>query len=130
RVGQPASVAPRRVLVVDDNEDAAKLLAQVLALQGHQTRTAGDGQQAIDVAAEFRPEVILMDIGMPRMDGYESVRQIRRQEWGQNMTVIALSGWGTHEDKRKSKEAGFDEHLVKPPAPEELNRILTTASRG
>lgn len=118
------------MLVVDDKEDAAKLLGCLIETQGHEVRTAGDGEQAIELAAEFRPDLILMDIGMPRMDGYEAAREIRERAWGQDVKLVALSGWGQDEDKRKSQDAGFDEHLVKPPASEDLERLLSAAKQS
>lgn len=119
----------RRVLVVDDNMAAADMLRLVLKMLGHEVRLAGDGQEAIDVAAEFRPDVILMDIGMPKMNGYEAARHIRQQPWGQKMTLIALTGWGQDEDKERSQEAGFDRHLVKPAEPLVLQRLLSAVER-
>jgi PAS domain S-box-containing protein len=115
---------PVRVLIVDDKLDVANMLSQLVAVTGHDVRTAGDGQQAIDVAEQFRPDVILMDLGMPRMDGYEAARRIRQQDWGRRIRLVALSGWGQESDKQRSKEAGFDDHLVKPPDPADLQRVL------
>jgi CheY-like chemotaxis protein len=87
-------------------------------------RIARDGHEACDVAANFQPEIVLMDLGMPGMNGYEAARFIRKQSWGKQMRLIALSGWGQDEDRRKTKEAGFDEHLVKPADPSDLKRIV------
>jgi PAS domain S-box-containing protein len=103
-----------RILVVDDNQDAALSLAMLLEMSGHEVRTAFDGLEAIEVAAEVRPEIVLMDLGMPKLNGYEAASRIRRQPWGGRMTLIALTGWGQEEDRRRSTEAGFDGHLVKP----------------
>jgi CheY-like chemotaxis protein/two-component sensor histidine kinase len=113
-----------RILVVDDNQAAASMLSRLFATFGHEVRTAADGQEAIDIAADFRPDLVLMDLGMPRVDGYEAARRMRDHDWGQQMTLVALSGWGQGEDKRKTHEAGFDEHLVKPPDLADLRRIL------
>jgi CheY-like chemotaxis protein len=115
----------RRVLVVDDNKAAADMLQTVVRLLGHDVRTAGDGRKAVEVAAEYRPEVVLMDLGMPRMNGYEAARHIRNQTWGAEVVLIALTGWGREEDRQRTREAGFDHHLVKPAEPAELQRLLS-----
>jgi signal transduction histidine kinase/ActR/RegA family two-component response regulator len=104
----------RRILVVDDNVDSAESMAMMLELSGHDVATAHDGLEAVEVAREFQPHVALLDLGMPKLDGYEAARSIRRQSWGQKMMLVALTGWGQSEDKRRSREAGFDAHLVKP----------------
>ncbi len=104
----------RRILVADDNEDAAYGLSSLLEILGHEVRTAADGLEAIDVASAFRPDVLLLDIGMPRLNGYDTCRRIREQPWGRSVVIVALTGWGQAEDKRRSHEAGFDHHLVKP----------------
>ena len=124
---QPAPVYPKtrhRILVVDDNLDAAESLATMLTMMGNETRTAHDGLEALDVAAAFRPEVTFLDIGMPKMNGYEVGRRIRQQAWGKDMVLIALTGWGQEEDKRRSLEAGLDSHLVKPVLPAALEKLL------
>lgn len=105
---------PLRVLVVDDNEDSAMSMALMLKILGHETQDAGDGLQAIEAANAFRPDLIIMDIGMPRLNGYEACRRIRSETWGQQMAIVALTGWGQAEDRKKSEESGFDGHLVKP----------------
>ena len=86
----------------------------MLALSGHDVATAHDGLAAIELAKEFQPHIALLDLGMPKLDGYEAARSIRQQSWGQKMKLVALTGWGQQEDKRRSREAGFDAHLVKP----------------
>jgi PAS domain S-box-containing protein len=121
---QAEPAASMRILIVDDNEDAVSTLNMMLHLAGHQTRTARDGIEAVDVANTYRPNVVLLDIGMPRMNGYEAAETIRKQSWGQNMALIAMTGWGQESDRQKSKEAGFDEHLVKPVDPQMLLRLL------
>ena len=108
------SVAPRRVLVVDDNIDGADSLAILLRLSGHKVQLAHDGVTAIELAEEFRPDVLLLDIGLPKLDGYDVCRRIRALPWGKAVTIAALTGWGQEQDQRKSREAGFDAHLVKP----------------
>ncbi len=104
----------RRVLVVDDNPDAATTLTMVLELMGNETRTAHDGLQAVALAESFRPHVILMDIGMPGLTGYDACRRIRDTSWGKTMVIVAQTGWGQDEDRRKASAAGFDSHLTKP----------------
>jgi PAS domain S-box-containing protein len=113
-VPRPPETARRRILVVDDNEDSAESLAQLLKLLGHETHTAFDGFQGIELAERLRPDIVLLDIGMPKLNGYDACRQIRQQSWGRPMLIVAQSGWGQVEDKRRSQEAGFDAHLVKP----------------
>jgi PAS domain S-box-containing protein len=121
----PATViARRRVLVVDDNRDAASSLAMMLTLMGNETQTAHDGLQALDVAAALRPDVIFLDIGMPGLNGYETARRIRAEPWGQSPLLIALTGWGQEDDRRRSQEAGFDAHLTKPIDPLALEKLL------
>ena len=104
----------RRVLVVDDNEDSAETLALALQLEGYDVETAHGGQQALKLAEGFLPEVVLLDIGMPEMDGYEVARSIRAQPWGADMLLVAQTGWGQEEDRRRTREAGFDAHMTKP----------------
>jgi PAS domain S-box-containing protein len=118
------ATAPMRILIVDDNEDSVSTLNMMLRLAGHDIRTARDGIGAVDLANTFRPNVVLLDIGMPRMNGYEAAATIRKQWWGEDMTLIAMTGWGQTSDRMKSKEAGFDEHLVKPVDPRALMRLL------
>ncbi len=114
----------RRVLVVDDNRDSALSLAMLLRLTGCETWTAHDGVEAVETAAAYKPDVILLDIGMPRMNGYEACRTIREQPWGKSIMMVALTGWGQDEDRRLSREAGFDSHLVKPVDHAALMRLL------
>jgi PAS domain S-box-containing protein len=131
--------AGRRVLVVDDNEDGAVSMATMLQLLGDEVRTAHDGVEAVEAARAFRPEVILMDVGMPRLDGYEATRRIRGEPWGAGVTVIAVTGWGHESDRERSRAAGCDAHLVKPVNLADLDALLTdlrgprpgaTAGRG
>jgi PAS domain S-box-containing protein len=103
-----------RILVVDDNKDSAVSLAMLLKITGNETYTAHDGVQAIEAVEKHRPEVVLLDIGLPGLSGHDVCRRIREQSWGKDLVVIALTGWGQEEDLRKSQEAGFDGHLVKP----------------
>lgn len=114
----------RRILVVDDNADAASSLAMMLKMMGHEVRTAHDGLEGVETAAAFRPDLILLDIGMPKLNGYDACRRIREQPWGRNVGIIALTGWGQDEDKRRSQEAGFNSHLVKPVEAAALGKLL------
>lgn len=115
---------PRRVLVVDDNRDAAVSLAMVLRMLGDETRTAHDGLDALTVAAEFEPDVILLDLGMPRLNGFDAARKLRERPWRRRPVLIALTGWGQEDDQRRSREAGFDAHMVKPVEPALLEQTL------
>jgi DNA-binding response OmpR family regulator len=120
---------PLRILVVDDNRDAADSLALMLRLVGHELRTAHDGIVAVGAAREFRPDVVLLDIGLPGQNGYEVARQIREQSAGARTVLIAMTGWGQDDDRRRSQEAGFDTHLVKPVDPGVLLRLLQSTQR-
>jgi signal transduction histidine kinase/ActR/RegA family two-component response regulator len=122
--------AKRRILVVDDNRDAAETLALMLRLEGNEVTTVFDGESAIAATAEFRPDVVLMDLGMPKVDGYEAARAIRRDRKAPEVVLIALTGWGGDVDRRLSQEAGFDRHLVKPVVPTELLEILSSLDQG
>lgn len=124
---RPEAPSRRRVLVVDDNHDSADSLAALLKILGHEVTTAYDGAQAVETAAELRPEVVLLDIGMPVLDGFEACRRIREQPWGRGMHLIALTGWGQEEDRRRSRDAGFDSHLVKPVDADDLIRAVASA---
>jgi len=119
-----AAARKHHVLIVDDNRDAASSLALLLELDGHRTIVAHDGPAALEAAEAHRPDVVLLDIGLPGMSGYEVGRRIRHQPWGRTLTIIALTGWGQAEDRRRSHEAGFDAHLVKPVDPPTLISLL------
>jgi signal transduction histidine kinase/CheY-like chemotaxis protein len=114
----------RRILLVDDNRDAAESLATTLRLVGNDVHVAHDGIEAVERAEALKPEVILMDVGMPRMNGYDATRAIRSHDWGATMVVIALTGWGQESDRRQSREAGCDEHVVKPVDPTQLLELI------
>jgi CheY-like chemotaxis protein len=122
-----AVVTGRRILVVDDNRDAAESLAMLLRLSKNDVHVAYDGEEAFDSAARLRPEVILLDIGLPKLNGYEVARRIRREPWGKTAVVVALTGWGQDEDRAQSNDAGFDGHLVKPVEHSALMNLLTDA---
>jgi CheY-like chemotaxis protein len=115
----------RRILVVDDNVDSAESLAMVLRVTGHQVRTAHDGAEALEVAAQFAPEIVLLDIGLPKMSGYEVARVLRSRYPDRDILIVALTGYGQEEDRRRSREAGFDHHLVKPVQPAVLKPLLS-----
>ncbi len=117
----------RRVLVADDNRDAAESMGMLLRLMGNEVRTVHDGLQAVTEAETFQPDVILLDIGMPRLNGYDAARRIREQRWSQGAVLVALTGWGQDEDKRRASEAGFDRHFTKPVNPADLERLITEA---
>jgi PAS domain S-box-containing protein len=121
---QPAATDSRRVLVVDDNQDAAESLAMLLRLMGLQCVTAHDGIEGLRLAREQRPDIALLDIGLPGMNGYDVAVAIRAEPWGKAATLVALTGWGQSEDRRRSRAAGFDVHLVKPVATEQLVEVL------
>jgi signal transduction histidine kinase len=114
----------RRILVADDNADALETLATVLELGGHEVFSAANGSLALESAERHLPEVALLDIGMPLLDGYEVARRIRAQAWGKRITLVALTGWGQDSDRRRSQEAGFDSHLVKPLDLDKLTQLL------
>ena len=118
------SSAGRRILVVDDNRDAAESMAMMLRLLGDEVFTAHDGLEAFEAADRHRPDVILMDVGMPRLNGFEATRQIRQMPWGRGIIIVALTGWGQETDRQQSREAGCDGHLVKPVALPELDKLL------
>ena len=113
-----------RVLVVDDNHDAADTLAMLLEMMGHDVKTANDGLEAIKVAKSELPQVVLLDIGMPGMNGYDVARKLREQPETRGVVLVAMTGWGQDEDRARSKEAGFDHHLVKPVEPSVLSTLL------
>ena len=115
-VADKASESPteRRVLIVDDNRDSADSLAMLLEITGNKTFLAHDGVEALEAVEKFRPEVVLLDIGLPKLDGHEVCRRVREKPWGKGIVIIALTGWGQEDDRRKSEAAGFNGHLVKP----------------
>ncbi|HEX4025094.1 MAG TPA: ATP-binding protein [Steroidobacteraceae bacterium] len=131
----PAALHPEptaggvRILVADDNRDAAQTLALILELAGHEVHTAYDGAEALQMAEQFRPQVALLDIGMPRLDGYQTARRLREHPWGRSMLLVAITGWGQAHDRRQSHDAGFDRHLVKPVDPQALKRLIEQTAR-
>jgi PAS domain S-box-containing protein len=132
RPATPRAVARTalRVLVVDDKEDSAKSLGMLLEMTGNEVRIAHDGAAAVREAAAFRPHAVLLDIGMPRMNGYDAARAIRHEPWGRDIYLVALTGWGQEIDRFRTREAGFDLHLVKPVAPAEILDRLASLERS
>ncbi|HZR82189.1 MAG TPA: ATP-binding protein [Candidatus Binatia bacterium] len=125
-----AAAAPLRILLADDNEDAVESLSMLLEMAGHEVHAALDGEAAVARAEAVRPDVALLDIGMPKANGYEVARRIRSHAWGAAIFLVAVTGWGQDDDKRRAREAGFDEHLVKPVPPEALERMLATVAEA
>ena len=119
-----------RMLIVDDNRDAADSLAMLLRTTGNEIRTAYDGLEALQVASEFRPEVVLLDIGLPNIDGHEVAQRLRREPWGQRVCLIAITGWSDESDRARSRAAGFDHHLVKPLDTTHLAQLLDSVERS
>ena len=120
----PAAVHPLRILVVDDSRDAADICATLLELSGHRVQTAYSGRRALEVAEAFQPQVLLLDIGLPDIDGYQLARSIRAAPWGQSAYLVAVTGWGQEQDRRRASEVGFDHHLTKPVEAEALDSLL------
>ena len=117
-----------RILIVDDNRDSATTLSMLLRRLGHQTLTAFDGEEAVAAARSFGPEVVLLDIGLPKLNGYEVCRWIRAQECSHRIVIIAQTGWGQEETRQKTSDAGFDYHMVKPLDPNSLLKILNSVA--
>ena len=126
-VTQPErAVLRRRILIVDDNQDAAESLSMLLELEGHEVRVAHLGKTALSLAHEFRPDTVVLDIGMPDLSGYEVATRLRREPWATNLQLIALTGWGQDHDRRRALDAGFDHHLIKPVNPEQLSGLIAS----
>jgi len=129
--GRPEAATKKlRVLVVDDNRDSADSLAMLLEISGHEVRTVHSGRDALAAAAAFAPDVALLDIGMPDLNGYEVARQMRAVAHGDRIVLVAVTGWGQEEDKRQAKAAGFDHHLAKPIDPDRLAALLAATRSG
>ena len=124
------TAATCRVLLVDDNRDVVTSTKRWLHQLGHDVRVALDGADAMVIAAEFHPDVVLLDIAMPKMNGYEVARTIRSSSWGRDMTLVAVTGWGQPEDQQRSMDAGFDRHMTKPVDPDDLEAYLDSVARG
>jgi CheY-like chemotaxis protein len=121
---EPSPNSSLRILIVDDNRDGADSLGMMLRIMGNDIRTAYDGRTGVELAKDFDPHVVLLDIGLPGLNGYEACRRIREQNSGKEIVLIAVTGWGQEDDLRRSHEAGFDHHLVKPVNSQELLKLL------
>jgi CheY-like chemotaxis protein len=119
---------PRRILVIEDNEDAREILRMQLRLEGHEVHEAADGPSGVAATAAVAPDVVLIDVGLPGLDGYEVARRIRATPEGRHLVLIALTGYGQAEDRRRALAAGFDVHLTKPVVPEHLARAIADAA--
>jgi PAS domain S-box-containing protein len=127
---RPSPGRGQRILIVDDSDDGAESLSLLLQVSGYETHKAYDGVEAVEAAERLKPDAILLDIGLPRLNGYEACRQIRHQPWGARVVLVALTGWGMEEDRDKSRDAGFDHHLVKPVDTAVLLKLLGTLTRA
>jgi CheY-like chemotaxis protein len=115
---------PARILIADDNRDAADTMGMLLELGGHEVIVAHSGNEALELGRQHRPQVVILDIGMPDINGYEVARRARSEDWGKSAYLIALTGWGQAEDKERARVAGFDRHLTKPVDPDLVEEIL------
>jgi CheY-like chemotaxis protein len=129
-LGTASAESGRRILVVDDQPATVETLTMLLELSGHSAASASDGLEAVQMAEALRPDVVLLDIGLPKLDGYEACRRIREHAWGREMVVIALTGLGHDDDRERARAAGFDMHLVKPVEPEHLLTVLAMTPRA
>jgi CheY-like chemotaxis protein len=125
REPQAAAVPPQRILVADDNHDSAESLAILLRLAGHEVETASDGEQALAAAERFRPHVAVLDLGMPRLSGHDVARALRQKDWASDLVLVAATGWSQPEEFERTREAGFDAHLVKPVESRALLKLLS-----
>jgi signal transduction histidine kinase len=125
--GEPLMQVRRNILIADDNQDALESLALMLRLEGHEVHCASDGEEALALADQRRPEIVVLDVGMPKLDGCEVARRIRAESWGRQAVLVALTGWGQDADRKRSREAGFDLHLVKPVDPATICDMLVTS---
>jgi CheY-like chemotaxis protein len=128
--GMNGSAAHRRVVVIDDNADAGQMLALLIRTMGGEAWTATNGSSGIRLARTFLPDLILLDIGMPGLDGYETCRRIRQESFGRSVCIVALTGWGQDQDKQRASDAGFDLHLTKPADPLVLERLIVGDQRA
>jgi CheY-like chemotaxis protein len=127
--GKSAPATALRILVVDDNLDSAETLSLLLQFGGHNVRVANEGESALETAYTFKPQVIVLDIGLPNMDGYQVAQRLRQSPQLEKPLLIALTGYGQNEDRLRSKEAGFDYHLVKPVDPQGLQSLISSLAR-
>jgi CheY-like chemotaxis protein len=126
----PGTESRLKVLVADDNRDAADSLAMVLEMNGHEVLVAHTGEQALEIARQVLPQVMILDIGMPDMTGYEVARELRRESWGGRILLLAITGWGQKEDKERALEAGFDHHMTKPVDVDQVEKLLREGRDG
>ena len=119
----------RRLMVIDDNKDAAESMSMLFELWGHEVICAYDGRAALETAAKYRPDAVFLDIGLPGMDGYEIAERLRELPESARTVLVAITGYGQDEDRRRSREAGIDHHLVKPVSPETLHKLLDSLAR-
>jgi CheY-like chemotaxis protein len=119
-------IAPRRILIGDDSADAAESSAMLLRLDGHEIQAVFDGPSALNAAASFKPEIVLLDIGLPGLNGFEVARRLRELPGGRQILVVAVSGYGQTQDRHQSRDAGFDQHLVKPVDGEQLSAVIAS----
>ena len=124
----PHEPAKLRILVADDNPDSAASLSLLLSILGYETRATHDGMEAFEAATEFRPDVALLDIGMPRLNGFDLARRLRGEPWGRSIVLIAVTGWGQADDRARATAAGFDHHCTKPVEPQQLDRLIAGAA--
>ena len=125
----PEQQKRRRLMVIDDNRDAAESMSMLFELWGHEVVCIFDGRAALDTAAKFRPDAVFLDIGLPGMDGYEIAERLREIPQASRIVLVAITGYGQDEDRRRSREAGIDHHLVKPVAPDALLKLLDSLER-
>ncbi len=126
-MAEPMTPPARRVLVVDDNRDSVETLSMLLKIKGHDARMASDGEEALTVADDYQPHVIVLDLSLPGMDGYEVARRLRERPYGAGVVLAALTGWSGREVRTKAAQAGFDFHLLKPVEWSELEKVLESA---
>ena len=126
----PVADVGLKILVVDDNRDAADTCAMLLEASGHHVQTAYTGRQALELARTFRPHALLLDIGLPDIDGYQLAQRVRAVPWGRSAVLVAVTGWGQEQDRLRAVEAGFDQHLVKPISAETVESLLQSLARG
>ena len=125
----PAAASPRRILIVEDNDDSREMLTEALGLKGHEVRSVNDGRSALDAVDAWRPDVVILDIGLPGMNGHEVARRLRQQPELRDVVLVALTGWGQEQDRERSFAAGIEHHLTKPLDPDKLDELLAVLTR-
>ena len=129
-MGEPSTPRALSVLVVDDNQDSAETITLMVEMWGHEARTVHDGPAAVEACLQFRPDVVLLDIGLPGMNGFDVARRLRGQGDLDGLLLVAMTGYGQEEDRQLSREAGFNHHMVKPIEPAELRALLARAAEN